>query len=101
MWARGHDDNDVTFKSGKGREHQAQARYHHVLFSLMESVLGGGGDGKGDGCDNDDGAGNKDSGSGRTGAGGIFGRVRLIYKLHGNVPHHKQASTLHAFGDGG
>ncbi len=91
----------MTFKSGGGRECQAQVEYHHALFLLMESVLGGGGEGKGDGCDNDDGAGNNDSGSRRTGAGGIFGRVRPIYKLHGNVPHHKWASTLHAFGDGG
>jgi hypothetical protein len=66
----------------------------------MESILGGGGEGKGDVPNNDDGAGNNNSGSGRTGAGSIFGRVRLIYKLHGDVPHHKRASTLRTFGDG-
>ncbi len=96
MWARGHHDEDASFKSGRGHEHQAQVEYHHALFSLMESVLGGGGEGKGDGRNDDDGTGNNDSRSGRTGAGGIFGRVRLIYKLHGNIPHHKQASTLRA-----
>ncbi len=80
-WARGHDDNEATFKSGGGCEHQAQFEYHHVLFSLMESVLGGGNEGKGDGCDDDDGAGNNDSGSGRKRLGGIFGRVHPIYKL--------------------
>ena len=47
------------------------------------------------------GAGDNDSWSGRTCAGGIIGRVCLIYKLHGNVPHHKRASTFHVFGDGG
>ncbi len=67
----------------------------------MESVLGGVGEGKADGHNDDDGAGNNDSGSGRTGTGGIFGRVRLIYKLHRNVLHHKQVSTLRTFGDGG
>ncbi len=25
----------------------------------------------------------------------------LIYKLHGDAPHHKRASTFHVFGDGG
>ncbi len=67
----------------------------------MELVLGGGSEGKGDGCNDDDGAGNNDSGSRRMGAGSIFGRVPLIYKLHRNVPHHKRASTLCMFGNGG
>jgi hypothetical protein len=47
------------------------------------------------------GAGDNDSWSGRTCAGGIIGRVCPIYKLHGDVPHHKQASTFHVFGDKG
>ncbi len=100
---RGHDDNNVTFKSGGGGERQAQVEYPHALFSSMESVLGGGGEGKEDSHSEDDGAGDNDSGSGRTrtGAGGIFGRVRLIYKLHGDVSHHKQASTLRAFSNRG
>jgi hypothetical protein len=100
-WARGHNNNDATFKSGEGRERQAQVEYHQALFLSMESVLGGRGEGKGDGRDGNDGAGNNNSGSGRTGTGGIFGRVHLIYKLHGNVPQHTQAFTLCAFGDGG
>jgi hypothetical protein len=100
-WARGHGDNDVTFNSGGGCECQAQDEYHHTLFSSIESILGGGGEGKGDGCDVNDGAGNNNSGYKRTGAGGIFGRLCPIYKLHDNVPHHKWASTLHAFGNGG
>ncbi len=100
-WARGHKNNDTTFKSGGGRECQAQVEYHHALFSLMESVLGGGGEGKGDGCNNNDGAGNNDRGSRRMGTGNIFGRVCPIYILHGDVLHHKRASTLCAFGDGG
>jgi hypothetical protein len=100
-WERGHDNNDATFKSGMGCERQAQVEYHHALFWSMKSILGGGGEGKGDGHNEDDGAGNDDSGSGRMGAGGIFGRVRLIYKLHGNISHHKQAFTLRTFGNGG
>jgi hypothetical protein len=100
-WARGHNYDSPTFKSGGGREHQSQVEYHHVLFLSIESVLGGGGEGKRDGCNDNGGAGNNDSGSGRTGTGGIFGRVRLIYKLHGDVLHHKRASTLRAYGDGG
>ncbi len=63
--------------------------------------MGGGSEGKGDGRDEDDNVGDDNSGSGRTGAGGIFGRVRLIHNLHGNVPHHKRASTLCAFGNEG
>jgi hypothetical protein len=98
---RGHYNNNATFKSGRGREHQAQVEYHYALFLLMESVLGGGGEGKGDGCNNNDGAGNNDSGFRRTGAGGIFGRVHLIYKLHSNILYHKRASTLCTFGNGG
>ncbi len=47
------------------------------------------------------GAGDNDSWFGRTCAGGIIGRVCPIYKLHGNVLHHKRASTFHVFGDGG
>jgi hypothetical protein len=47
------------------------------------------------------GAGDNNSWSRRTCAGGITGRVCPIYKLHGDVPHHKQASTFHVFGDGG
>ncbi len=74
-WARGHDNDDATFKSGGGGERQAQVEYHHVLFLSMESILRGGGEGKGDGRDDNGGAGNDDIGSGRTGAGGIFGRV--------------------------
>jgi hypothetical protein len=101
VWARGHKDDNATFKSSGGCEHQAQVEYHHALFSSMEFILGGGGEGKGDGCDNNDSAGSNDRGSRRMGAGGIFGRVRLIYKLHGDVPHHKWASTLRAFGNGG
>jgi hypothetical protein len=100
-WARGHDDDDASFKSGRGHERQAQVKYHHVPLSLMESVLRGGGEGKGDSRNDNDGAGNNDSGSGRTGAGGIFGRVCMIYKLHNNVPHHKRAATLRAFGNWG
>jgi hypothetical protein len=98
---RGHNDNNTTFKSGWGCERQAQVDYHHALFLSMESVLGGGGEGKGDGCNDNDGAGNDDSGFGRTGAGGIFGRVHLIYKLQSNILHHKRVSTLRAFGNGG
>ncbi len=67
----------------------------------MESILGGGGEGKGDGRNDNDGTGTNDSRSGRTGTGGIFGRVRLIYKLHGDVPHHKQVSTLRVFSNWG
>jgi hypothetical protein len=99
--ARGHKDDDATFKSGEGREHQAQVEYHHALFLSMESILGVGREGKGNSCNNDDGTGNNNSGSGRTGAGGIFCRVHLIYKLHGDLPHHKRVSTLRAFGNGG
>jgi hypothetical protein len=47
------------------------------------------------------GAGDNDGWSGRTCASGIIGRVCLIYKLHGNIPHHERASTFHKFGDGG
>jgi hypothetical protein len=47
----------------------------------MELVLGGVGEGKGDGHDDNDGTGIDDSRSRRTVAGGIFGRVRLIYNL--------------------
>ncbi len=47
------------------------------------------------------GAGDNNSWSWRTYAGGIIGRVCPIYKLHGNVPHHKRASTFHVFGEGG
>ncbi len=101
VWARGHDNGNTTFKSGGDCERQAQVKYHHALFLSMKSVLEGGGEGKGDGHNGDDCAGNNDSGSGRTGADGIFGRVCPIYKLHSNVPHHKQASTLCAFGSGG
>jgi hypothetical protein len=46
------------------------------------------------------GAGDNDCRFGRTGASDIIGRVCPIYKLHGDVPHHKRASTFHAFGDG-
>ncbi len=91
----------MTFKSGRGHERQAQVEYHHALFLLMESVLGGGGEGNGDSRGEDDGTGNINSGSRRMGAGGIFGRVRLIYKLYGNIPHHKWVSTLCAFGNKG
>ncbi len=100
-WARRHDNNDATFKSGGSCERQAQVEYHHALFLSIKSVSGGGGEGKGDCCNDDDGVGDNNSGSGRMGAGGIFGRVCLIYKLHGGLPHHKRASTLHAFGNGG
>ncbi|KAL3779283.1 hypothetical protein ACHAW5_003291 [Stephanodiscus triporus] len=63
--------------------------YHHALFASMESVLGG--DDK-DGYDNDDDA------DGESGKGaGIFGRECPIYKLHGDIPHHKRMSTLQAF----
>jgi hypothetical protein len=67
----------------------------------MESVLGGGGEGEGDSHNGNDGTGNNNSGSRRMSAGDIFGRVHPIYKLHGDVPHHKRASTLCAFGNRG
>ncbi len=101
MRARGHDNDNATFKSGGGREHQAQVEYHHALFLLMESVLGQGGEGKGGCCNDNDGTGNNDSRSGRMGTGSIFGRVCLIYKVNGDIAHHKRASTLGAFGNGG
>jgi ATP-dependent RNA helicase DDX31/DBP7 len=74
--------------------------YHHALFSSMESVLrrgeGKGDDGRDDNDDDDD----DDNGSGKRGAVGIFGRACPIYKLHGDIPHHKRVSTLRAFSDG-
>ncbi len=47
------------------------------------------------------GAGDNNSWSGRMCAGSIIGRVCPIYKLHGNILHHKWASTFHVFGNRG
>ena len=60
--------------------------YHNAQFTLMVSILGD--DDEEDDTDNGRLSG-KDS--------GIFENACSIYKLHGNIPHNKQLSTLQSF----
>jgi ATP-dependent RNA helicase DDX31/DBP7 len=69
--------------------------YHHALFASMGSVLGGE-DEENDRDEYADGDGESEKST-----IGIFGRACSIYKLHGDVPHHKRVSTLRAFSDNG
>ncbi len=66
--------------------------YHHALFVLMGSILGE--------KDKEDGRDNNVNGDGKLEKSTkIFGWACLIYKLHGNILHHKRVSTLRAFSD--